>query len=434
MSKQPAKEVIVRDPIHGFVRLDLFDFIKPVVDTPTFQRLRALSQTGVSWVTYPTATHNRFSHSLGNVHVFHEILDRLLKQEGVAKEESEHLLRLGCACALLHDVGHGPLSHVSERIFGFSHEEISRELILDGEIAAILEKYKVDRKEMVKVLDGTVTGWEGVISQFISSQLDSDRLDYLSRDAYFTGIGFGNIDLPRIINLFRIHHGEGVLKGSAVCLNKSRYTLESYVITRHSMYQEVYLHKTTRGAEQLLISATKRMKDLGQQKAKVPEELSFLFEAREITASDILPLNDHSYLAAIARLAKSDDPVLSELCERFVQRNLLKPITLPRPDLAKWRATEQKLQALAKSNGIDGDYFCLYDSCKATPYTPYRATSPEDQGTITSNIFLYDQQGKPEEISSASPDVVRNLVQAVYSDRLYVPERILSDARSLYLK
>src|SRR5262249_10210036 len=150
--------------------------------------------------------------------------------------------KTGVAAALLHDIGHGPLSHSSEQYFGFRHEPVSFEIITRPPISDILERNDVDPERVVRVLDHTASGKDTLLSQLISSELDADRLDYLARDSYFTGVGFGNVDLERMISMLRVFRKGGPLKNHAVTLYKGRHAVEDYVLGRHLMYQAVYFH------------------------------------------------------------------------------------------------------------------------------------------------------------------------------------------------
>jgi HD superfamily phosphohydrolase len=149
------KKIILRYPIHGFIRLDHYDFIQDIVDSAPLQRLRRISQLGMSVMVYPTAIHNRFSHTLGAMHTFLLLWDQL-HPKNARNAEVEYLRQLGTAAILLHDVGHGSFSHTSEEFFGFKHEDLAKDVILKSEIASILENYRLDPKEVINILERTV--------------------------------------------------------------------------------------------------------------------------------------------------------------------------------------------------------------------------------------------------------------------------------------
>ena len=421
----------MRDPVHGFIRLDEFDFVLPAISTSSFQRLRRLSQLGLSSTTYPSATHTRFAHCIGVMYVFETVCRHLLAQTDLKSDEQNHLLRVGCASALLHDLGHGPLSHVSEHVLGFSHEEITKQLIDSREIAEVLDKFAIPRGDIKSILNGTAAGPKALLSQLISSQLDADRLDYLVRDAYFTGVGFGNIDLIRILNMLRVHQGSGVLKGYAIALNKGKYSLESYILTRYIMYKDVYFHKATRGAEMLVKAAFTRAKEL-QSSLPLPAELGFWASGTPPTSDDILGLDDHITYAIISRWAKADDPILSELCNRFLQRKLFKAIDFPKGGIDIY-AQGKILEKLAEKHKLNPTYHFLSDTAVGSTYRPYEPAARDNEQSTITNIFVYDEEGVPKEISHLSK-VVEALGEKEYINRIYVPEEVVDETKSIFKK
>jgi hypothetical protein len=424
------EELLVRDPIHGFIDLREYPFIEEIVQDERFQRLRRLSQLGFSCLIYPSACHNRFSHSIGAMQLFWKLFDRLSRNMGVSNEEKDRLRKIGTAAVLLHDIGHGPFSHVTEPIFNFKHVAVTKQLICESPIADILNAESIDPQDLPRIIDGTVTGNLILLSQLVSSQLDVDRLDYLVRDAFFTGIGFGNVDVERIINTM-ILYDEIPLKGQAISLYKARFSLESYVITRHLMYQAVYFHKATRSAELLLKNAIKRVQAI-KDKIDVPAELAFISEGRPPSTEELTSIDDNLLYGQIWRWAKSSDSTLRELCSRIVHRRLLKAIDIPSDKFAFMMEEGQKhLQALAERSGVDSEYLCPFDNPTDTPYQPYSPRGPDEEANVITNIFLIDKDEKPKEISRAS-DVVKSLSDVKYSFfRLYCPEKMRDDVRKI---
>lgn len=427
----PNDELLVRDPIHGFIDLREYKFIEEIVQDEKFQRLRRLSQLGFSYLVYPSACHNRFGHSLGAMQLFWKLFDRLSGNLGVSNEEKERLRKIGSAVTLLHDIGHGPFSHVTESAFNFEHLSVTKQLICESAIAGILKKSGIDPEDLPRVIDGTAPpGNLVLLSQLVSSQLDVDRLDYLVRDAYFTGIGFGNVDVERIIKTM-ILYDKDPLKGQAINLYKSRFSLESYILTRHLMYQAVYFHKATRSAELLLKNAMKRVQSIND-KIEVPDELAFVAEGRSPSAEEVTSIDDNLMYTQIWRWSKSSDNTLKELCGRIVHRRLLKAVDIPPDKFAFMMEEGQKqLQALAAKHGIDDNYLCPYDNPTDTPYRPYSPKGPDDKQSVVTHIFLLDKDNKPKEISRAS-DVVKSLSDVQYASfRLYCPEEIRDDVRKI---
>ncbi len=423
-------ELLVRDPIHGFIDLRAYPFVEKIVEGERFQRLRRLRQLGFSFLVYPSATHNRFSHSLGSMHLFLKLYDRLSKSLQIAADERERLRKIGTAVVLLHDIGHGPLSHTTEDIFDFKHVNVTKELVCRSPISDILSEEGIDSGDLPRILDGTATGNLVLLSQLISSQLDVDRLDYLVRDAYFTGIGFGNVDVERIVNTLVLYEYDP-LKGQAISLYKARFSLESYILTRHLMYQAVYFHKATRGLEVLLKQVFKRIQDL-REGIDIPPELSFVHEERVPTAEEVTALEDDSLYAQIWRWSKSKDDTLRDLCGRIIQRKLLKAVDIP-PDKFAFMLEEgqSKLKELASEKGFDSDYYCPVDNPSDTPYRPYSPKGPDDETNVITNIFVIDKDDRPKEISQAS-DVVKSLSDVQHTSfRLYCPQEMRDGVRKI---
>ncbi len=423
----PKKSLIIRDPIHGFIRLDHYPFIEEIVDTTYFQRLRRLSQLGFSVFVYPTATHNRFMHSMGVMHTFLRLFDQLSNYMPYEIDEIKHLRKLGTAVALLHDIGHGPFSHVSEGMLNFNHENITKEIIAKTEICNILKKDGIEASEVLDVLDRRSEGSKVLLSQLITSQLDVDRLDYLIRDAYFTGVGFGNIDLDRLINIMTVYGETGLLKDHAISLNKGQNAIEAYVLTRHLMYQGIYFHKTTRGVEILLKSIFDRVRILStEKKMELPVELEFMKTNTEIHFDNIIPLDDYRIYSYIADWSRSKDPILQNLCNRVLNRKLLKSIEITSARFKKYVDKMRDFEKLLIGKEIDPQYFLKLDDYVESPYTPYQPKRSDDPTTVTTNIFVLGEDERPIEISILS-DVVKALTTTQYSNRLYCPEETRED-------
>jgi HD superfamily phosphohydrolase len=356
-------------------------------------------------------------------------LDMLRKVGGLDVPNFDEFQEVGTLVALLHDVGHGPLSHVSEKFLGFQHEDISAQIIKQSNISDILKAKGVQPQRIINIIQHTAPDEDKLLSQLVSSQLDVDRLDYMARDSYFTGVGFGNVDLERIINMLRIFNGAGDLNKHALTMFKGRHSIESYLLGRHLMYQAVYFHKASRGAEKLLANAFRR----ATEAKELPEEYAFLYKKLPPTAEELLNLDDHSVATALKHWCMSKDKILAELCDRFSNRKLLKAIELSPKKLNEHLESVVKFQELARRNGIDPDFLCPIDGPSDTPYTPYTIKSPDDKTTVTRNIFVYDEDEKAKEISQIS-EVVRALAKTDYLNRLYVPEGFRSEAEAHLFK
>ncbi len=309
---------ILNDPIYGFIRIPnslIFD----IIEHPSFQRLRRVSQMGFSNLVYPGANHTRFHHALGCLHLMQKAIN-VLRVKGIyiSKEEENAL----CIAILLHDIGHGPFSHALEHsiVTGITHEEIS------------LKYMKQLNKEFKGKLDLAIEIFTGkyhrlFLQQLISSQLDIDRLDYLKRDSFYTGVAEGNISSDRLIAMMNVVDDELVIE------KKGIYSVEKFLIARRLMYWQVYLHKTSLGAEYMLVKVLKRAKELAEKKIDLFCSSSlhhFLYNKTNQDNFDtrtldlFSKLDDYDLLSAIKEWTNHSDKIISNLSNMIVNRNLLK--------------------------------------------------------------------------------------------------------------
>ena len=313
-------QFVVNDPVYGFVSVPR-GLLCELINHPAFQRLSRIRQLGMSALVYPGATHTRWAHSLGAYHLMREAF-RSLKEKGVfvfdVEEEGAEI------AILLHDIGHGPFSHVLEHtlIEHLSHEEITRALMrrlnreLGGALGMAIQIYSDEYPKRF-------------LHQLICSQLDTDRLDYLCRDSFYTGVREGNIGAARLIKMLSVADDRLVVEG------KGLYSVENYLMARRLMYWQVYLHKTAVAAEEMLRAALERAKELtrgGVQLFASPQLEYFLrsevqtshFEEDEECINHFLNLNDSDILCALGVWQHSEDAVLSALAGGFVNRRLFK--------------------------------------------------------------------------------------------------------------
>jgi len=321
------KKKIFNDPVYGFVTIPtelLFDLI----EHRYFQRLRRIQQLGLTGFVYPGALHTRFHHALGAMHLMSLAL-RTLKDKGVQISAAEGEAAL--AAILLHDIGHGPLSHALETaIFqDVPHEQLSLFLMqrLNGEFDGRLNL-------AIEIFQGTYD--RPFFHQLVSSQLDMDRLDYLNRDSFYTGVEEGRPGADRLIKMLRVHEERLVLEEKAV------YSVENFLVSRRLMYWQVYLHKTVTSAEQMVIRVVQRARDLARQGVEVPANRClgyFLgrsvslaeFAHDEEILSHFVELDDYDIWSAMKTWAGHSDPVLSYLAQSILHRNLLKIVLAPQP-------------------------------------------------------------------------------------------------------
>jgi HD superfamily phosphohydrolase len=309
---------IFNDPIYGFITIPN-SLIFNLIEHKYFQRLRRISQMGLSYLVYPGAHHTRFHHALGSMHLMQKTVG-VLRFKGITINEDEENALL--IAILLHDIGHGPFSHAMEHsiVNGVSHEEISLLFMQKLDI-----EFNSNLTLAIKIFKGEYH--RKFMCQLISSQLDMDRADYLKRDSFYTGVPEGNINSERLITMLNVVDDELVVE------EKGIYSVEKFLTARRLMYWSVYLHKTSLVAEQLMIRALQRAKvlvEMGKQ-LKASKDL-FYFLKNEITKVkfeekelDIFAkLDDYDIISALKDWQDNDDFVLSNLCQMIINRNLLK--------------------------------------------------------------------------------------------------------------
>ncbi|OQD42904.1 phosphohydrolase [Croceivirga radicis] len=314
---QTNKLKIFNDPIYGFIGTPN-ELIFNLIAHPYFQRLRRISQMGLSYLVYPGAHHTRFHHALGCMHLMRKAIEILrFKQVAISQEEENALL---CAI-LLHDIGHGPFSHALEHtlVLGHSHESLSLRLMeelnkeFNGRLTLAIQIFqnKHDKK---------------FLNQLVSSQLDMDRLDYLRRDSFYTGVTEGNISSERLITMLNVKNNELVVE------EKGLYSVEKFLMARRFMYWQVYLHKTSLAAEQLLVRILNRARELAASGVplNISKTLEFFITREEDALLDqdallmFTQLDDVDVLAALKGWQFHEDFILSELSKIILNRNLLK--------------------------------------------------------------------------------------------------------------
>ena len=330
---------IINDPVHGFIKIP-YEIIFDIMEHRCFQRLRRISQTGLLSLIFPGATHTRFHHAIGAMHLMFNALE-ILKQKGVkisTEEEKGAMLAV-----LLHDVGHGPFSHALENILmdNWHHEKLS--LLL---MEQLNEEFSGELTIAIQMFQGKYH--RKFFNQLISSQLDVDRLDYLKRDSFYTGVSEGNINTQRILSTLNVLDDELVLD------EKGIYSIEHYLVARMFMYWQVYYHKAAVLAENLLIKIMNRAKTLVSQNVKVEasENLKYFLyreSSTDATEEDIarfMELDDTDVLQAIKSWKNHEDFVLSYLCKTVINRKFPKIIYSSTPfsdDLVREKIRETNL-------------------------------------------------------------------------------------------
>ena len=310
---------VFRDPLYGYITVD-YKIISDLIDSREFQRLRRIRQLAGVGQVFQTAEHSRFTHSLGAYHMASLVIQNVDGMETMS--EYDKLVFL--ISALLHDVGHGPFSHAFENIMSETHEDMTIKLILSPltEINKILSINADLANDVASVIrhDGRFT----LIESLVSSQLDVDRMDYLSRDAYMTGAAYGHIDYYRILRSMKIVDDKVLVRASGV------HSIESYLMSRYHMYFQVYYHPTARSYECVLESIYQRIKDLYIDKHTFDSNIRAFLRVIE-NPDDInsyIELDDSYVNGFIKQMTKSKDKILNKLCNAFLNRRLFKAIDL----------------------------------------------------------------------------------------------------------
>jgi HD superfamily phosphohydrolase len=373
----------IRDPVHGYIPMTAVE--KDLIDSPTVQRLRRLKQLSGAYLTYPGAEHSRFSHSLGVMHLAGKIAARL-EELGLLTEEDCQKARVA---GLLHDIGHGPFSHIYEEILdkyrGMTHEDVGTWLIEQGELKDILANHGYSPAELSKLAVGKAEIKEkAFLNQIVASQFDADIMDYLVRDSHFCGVEYGNIDIERLINSIDVVHDQLAIDITSV------YALEAFVIARYEMFKAVYFHRTVRAAEVMIIRAMDYANEnLGLTSFKTPGEF--------------LRLDDSTLLQNLLSINAADDKrlkVARDLATRYINRNLFKAVheqlVHRRSDffiniLIRDDIRQQLTKEIGEKADIDPDYiFIDVPTVASVPYYPLQQ-KPSDIP-----VFETQQDGKKE--------------------------------------
>ncbi|MBC8987136.1 HD domain-containing protein [Pedobacter sp. N36a] len=359
------KKKIINDPVYGFINIPS-EIVFDLISHPYFQRLRYIKQLGMTHLVYPGALHTRFHHALGAMHLMSLALE-ILKSKGqaISREEEE----AATIAILLHDIGHGPFSHALEHtlVNGIHHESISM---------LIMEKLNVEfggRLTMaINIFKGDYP--KKFLPQLVSGQLDLDRMDYLNRDSFFTGVSEGVISFDRIIKMFNVLDGELVIE------EKGIYSIENFLIARRLMYWQVYLHKTVVAGEYLLVRILERAKELsgrGEMLFATPSLQHFLkndvnkeeFFQNEVHLQAFSKLDDQDIFTSVKVWRDHHDPILSQLCTMFISRNLYKvEISSEAPDPERVQKLKEKIAESLKLSTQEVGYFVFTDQIENRAY------------------------------------------------------------------
>ncbi|MFN3917207.1 MAG: HD domain-containing protein [Flavobacteriales bacterium] len=361
------KKKIFNDPIYGFISIP-FEIILDLIDHPYFQRLRRIKQLGLSHLVYPGALHTRFHHAVGCTHLMKKAVENLRERgQEITPEESEAV----CIAILLHDIGHGPFSHALEHslVHGVTHEDISTLVMQE-----LNKEFNGRLTLAIEIFENRYP--KKFLHQLVSSQLDMDRLDYLKRDSFYSGVSEGVISSDRIIEML------DVVNDSLAVQQKGIYSVEKFIVARRLMYWQVYLHKTVLAAEFMLVNILKRAKELtaeGKDLFASPALKSFLqnhytcedFKARPDILKTFMQLDDFDIMGAIKVWTGHEDLVLSELSRMMVNRQLLKIEIDNSPiDAARKQGFLKRTAAHYGISEAQAAYFVFADSIANNAYNP----------------------------------------------------------------
>ena len=394
MAGKLKEEKVFKDPVHKYIYVQ-DQTVWDLINTREFQRLRRIRQLGTTFFTFHGAEHSRFSHSLGVYEIARKIISSF-ERNGYPDWPVEEKLLCLCA-ALLHDVGHGPFSHSIEPVFDMRHEEWSCQIILgDTEINRVLRRVSPDFPQKVAEVISKTYG-KKIVTSLISGQLDADRMDYLLRDAYFTGVNYGMFDIERILRVMRPFKNHIVVKESGM------HAVEDYLMSRYQMYWQFYFHPVTRSSEIILRKIFQRAKALYQDGFR----FQFLFPPlagmlnQNMTLDEYLLLDESFMQMAMMQWTNEQDPILADLCSRFMHRRLFKYVV---KEQLEEQALEQ-IQNRMRRKGIDPEYYLAVDFPGDYPYDVYDPGKTE-QGKLP--VYLLEENGKLTEISTRS-QIVRSL-------------------------
>lgn len=395
---------IINDPVYGFIKIR-YEIVYHLIEHPLFQRLRRIRQLGMTHFVYPGANHTRFQHALGAMHLMESAIDSI-KSKGHTITEAE--AEAAAVAILLHDIGHGPFSHTLERtlISGVNHESISLLMMeqLNREFNGRLSlAIRIFRNEYPKKF----------LHQLVTGQLDVDRLDYLRRDSFFTGVTEGSIGSDRIIKMLQVHDDQLVVE------EKGIYSIEKFLVARRLMYWQVYLHKGVLSADQLLIKMLERARDLaaaGKTLFATPALAYFLYEKggafSEKNQGEFLrqfaALDDNDIISAAKVWSTDKDPVLRYLCSGFINRRLFR-IEISREPFSEARIASERNKVVSRL-GLPEEmaaYLVISDSISNNAYS-----------NLDDNIKILAKNGGVKDVSELSDilnvSVLSGLIKKFY--------------------
>jgi HD superfamily phosphohydrolase len=395
---------VMRDPVHEYIHIE-YQVIWDVINSREFQRLRRIHQTGTSFLVYHTAEHSRFSHSLG----VYEIVRRMISEvkslsEALSEDEKIQVMLAG----LVHDLGHGPFSHFFESVTEISHETMTAHILLGtSDVHSVLKSYDDSLPDvLVSILSHTHPN--SILSSIISGQLDADRMDYLLRDAMFTGTSYGQFDLGRILRTLRVVDQRLVIKESGV------HSVEDYIMARYHMYWQVYYHPTSRSVEAILSGFFQRLKDLLKDNAERLKQYPMFCLLNPDDALDIEAhhrLDESACIYGFQCALDDEDDILRDFARRMLERDIFVY------EDVRDEAQVETLKTALMTAGFDPTYYLYQDRAEKRPYSPYDEAS--------GLIYILRTDGSIQELSNVST-IVSSIArgQAKSERKMFYPKEM----------
>ena len=416
--KKTYKQRTYLDPIHGPIELNLNDatdvLLAKIIDSKELQRLRRIHQMGLGSFTYHGAEHTRFGHSLGTLFIAKKMITHLSNNFPEIINFKTEIL----TSALIHDVGHGPFSHTSEKLISTAHEDWTKKIILgNSEINLLLKEYDTNLPGQIINLFEYKTN-QTYLSQIVSSYVDCDRLDYLLRDSYYVGVPYGLTGSDRIIASLEIDEDS---KRLVIKESTGLDTVIHYLHARYSMYQQVYQHKKNLACDFLLKKICERASGIKPKNISDPL-FNWLSNNKKMDIDTYLQIDDFLLISNIQSWANESgtDKLLIDLSKRLLSRKLFKSLEF-RSGIAKDKINEtlENIKPIAKTKGFDPDYYLGIEQSATKPYEPYEASLNK----TSKAIFIKQQSGEIKELSSIS-GLVKALSQEniVKTCLVYTPE------------
>lgn len=414
-----SNNFLIRDPIHDYIVFDKIklEFLIKVMNSFEFQRLRRIKQLGATYFVYPGADHSRFGHSIGTMWLAFKFGNKF-RNNGL--DISKDLMSKIVLTALIHDIGHGPFSHVFEKITRYNHENMTMNFI-EERLPDIATSFSSN--EIKKIFKKELESKNAWIGDLLDSQIDIDRMDFLLRDSLYTGVNYGLFDIQRIFYSLTVGDIEG--ENHLIMLLKGLHAFEEFFIAYHHMYWQVYFHKTTRACEVLIEKIFLRMEDIIDDiHINISPQLKNLLTKKKLDLYEFFLLDDCTILETIKKCRKSEDSILSDLCNRFLNRKLFKLI---KKDTKTSFEAFENIRKFYEEKNIPHKYYFANDGPeKISVERPVL-----EKGLLMGNIDKSGNIFGPFDFLDESK-VISPLYNTKYKEfRMYCPANLVGDLRNL---